>query len=159
MMNDEAVSIEPPSITDAPADPRRPGGIRRWLKGLRTSRNGGSNVRETLEELIERHEEREVPIDIRERQLIERILHVGAVTAADAMVPRADIVAVDCKTPLDEVIDLMARETHSRLPVYRESLDEVIGMVHVKDVLVAAVKEKGRPATLPEHRPVLHDAF
>jgi hemolysin (HlyC) family protein len=156
MMNDEAASIEPPSITDTVADPRRSGGLRRWLRGLRPNRNGGSNVRETLEELIERHEEREVPIDTRERQLIERILHVGAVTADDAMVPRADIVAVECKTPLTEVIDLMAKETHSRLPVYRDSLDEVIGMVHVKDMLVAAVQGKGKPVTLPELvRPVL----
>jgi CBS domain containing-hemolysin-like protein len=155
-MNDEAASIEPPSTADTAGDPRRTGAFRRWLKALRPNRNGGSNVRETLEELIERHEEREVPIDTRERQLIERILHVGAVTADDAMVPRADIVAVESKTPLNEVIDLMAQETHSRLPVYRESLDEVIGMVHVKDVLVAAVQGKEKPATLPDLvRPVL----
>lgn len=155
-MNDDAASIEPPSITDTAADPRRSGGLRRWLRGLRTNRNGGSNVRETLEELIERHEERDVPIDTRERQLIERILHVGEVTADDVMVPRADIVAVESKTPLNEVIDLMAKETHSRLPVYRDSLDEVIGMVHVKDVLVAAVHAKGKTMTLPELvRPVL----
>jgi CBS domain containing-hemolysin-like protein len=155
-MNDDAASIEPPSITETAADPRRSGGLRRLLRVLRPGRNGGSNVRETLEELIERHEERDIPIDTRERQLIERILHVGSVTADDVMVPRADIVAVECKTPLNEVIDLMAKETHSRLPVYRESLDEVIGMVHVKDLLVAAVQDKVRSATLPELvRPVL----
>lgn len=128
----------------------------RWLKGLRSARNGSSNVRETLEELIERHEEREAPIEPRERQLIERILNVGAVTVDDAMVPRADIVAVECKTPIDDVIDVMAKETHSRLPVYRESLDEVIGMVHIKDVLFASVENKGSKTTLPEIvRPVL----
>lgn len=155
-MNEQADSIEPPSSTVATAETRRPGGLRRWLRGWRNGRNGGSNVRETLEELIEQHEEREAPIEPRERQLIERILNVGGVTVDDAMVPRADIVAVECRTPFDDVIDLMARETHSRLPVYRESLDEVIGMVHIKDVLFASVKDKGRPTTLPEIvRPVL----
>jgi CBS domain containing-hemolysin-like protein len=128
----------------------------RWIRGLRANRNGSSNVRETLEELIEQHEEREEPIEPRERQLIERILNVGAVTVDDAMVPRADIVAVECKTPLDQVVDLMAKETHSRLPVYRDSLDEVIGMVHIKDVLFASVDNGDRKATLPEIvRPVL----
>jgi CBS domain containing-hemolysin-like protein len=155
-MNDEPESIEPPSSTDAVTDLRRPGGIRRWLKGLRNGRNGGTTLRETLEELIEQHEEREDPIDPRERQLIERILTVGAVTAEDAMVPRADIVAVECSTPLDEVVLLMAKETHSRLPVYRDSLDEVIGMVHIKDVLAAAVEKGARKKTLSEiARPVL----
>ena len=155
-MNDQSDSIEPPSSTDAATDLRRPGGIRRWLKGLRNGRNGGSTLRETLEELIEQHEEREDPIDPRERQLIERILTVGEVTAEDAMVPRADIVAVESSTPLDEVVLLMARETHSRVPVYRDSLDEVIGMVHVKDVLAAHVEPAARKKTLPEiARPVL----
>lgn len=155
-MTDESESIEPPSSTDAVADLRRPGGIRRWLKGLRNGRNGGTTLRETLEELIEQHEEREDPIDPRERQLIERILTVGAVTAEDAMVPRADIVAVECSTPLDEVVLLMAKETHSRLPVYRDSLDEVIGMVHIKDVLAASVEDSARKKTLSEiARPVL----
>lgn len=155
-MNDDTASLEPPSSTDTAAEARRPGGIMRWLKGLRPARNGSSNVRETLEELIERHEEREAPIEPRERQLIERILNVGAVTVDDAMVPRADIVAVECKTPIGEVIDVMAKETHSRLPVFRESLDEVIGMVHVKDVLFALAENKDRATTLPEIvRPVL----
>jgi CBS domain containing-hemolysin-like protein len=155
-MTDESESIEPPSSTDVATDLRRPGGIRRWLKGLRNGRNGGDTLRETLEELIEQHEEREDPIDPRERQLIERILTVGAVTAEDAMVPRADIAAVECSTPLDEVVLLMAKETHSRLPVYRDSLDDVIGMVHIKDVLAASVEATARKKTLSEiARPVL----
>jgi len=65
-------------------------------------------------------------------------------TVDDVMVPRADIIAVECKTPLDEVVALMAKETHSRLPVYRESLDEVIGMVVVRrDATLLVVSEKG----------------
>ena len=115
--------------------------LRRWLKGLRNGRNGGSNIRETLEELIEQHEEREDPIDARERQLIERILNVGGVTVEDVMVPRVDIIAVECDTSLDDVIELMAEDAHSRLPVYRGTLDEVVGMVHIKDVLANAARK------------------
>jgi len=51
------------------------------------------------------------------------------------MVPRADIVAVDADGPLADVIELMTASGHSRLPVYRETLDDAVGMVHIKDVL------------------------
>ena len=153
-MNDESAPTEPPSSTDVRAEERKPGGLRRWLRALRNGRNGGSNVRETLEELIEQHEEREDPIDARERQLIERILNVGGVTVEDIMVPRADIIAVECDTSLDDVIDLMAKDAHSRLPVYRDSLDQVVGMVHIKDVLANAARKTN--VTLPKLvRPVM----
>ena len=61
------------------------------------------------------------------------------------MVPRADIVAVEAETPFETVIETMTRKGHSRLPVYRESLDDVIGMVHIKDV-VAWRDRSGDPA-------------
>lgn len=146
-MNDDPASTEPPSRNDAAVEPRRPGGLRRWFKalingGLINGRNGVSNVRETFEELIERHEEREDPIEPRERQLIEKILMVGGIAAEDVMVPRADIVAVECGTSIDDVIDLMAKEAHSRLPVYRETLDDAVGIVHIKDVLATAARNK-----------------
>ena len=51
------------------------------------------------------------------------------------MVPRADIVAVDIDTTLPALIERMSEEAHSRMPVYRETLDDVVGMVHIKDVL------------------------
>ena len=146
-MNDDPGSTEPPSRNGDAVEPRRPGGLRRWFKGLINGglingRNGGSNVRETLEELIEQHEEREDPIEPRERQLIEKILMVGSITAEDVMVPRADIVAVECSTSIDDVVDLMAKEAHSRLPVYRETLDDAVGIVHIKDVLATAARNK-----------------
>ncbi|HAA93594.1 MAG TPA: magnesium/cobalt efflux protein [Rhodospirillaceae bacterium] len=119
----------------------RPGGLRRWLRSIRNGRNG-SNIRETFEELIEQHEERELPIDDRERALLEKVLTIGELTVDDVMVPRADIVAVERHTPLDEIVGLMAAEVHSRLPVYRNTLDDAIGMVHIKDVLAATTREK-----------------
>ena len=51
------------------------------------------------------------------------------------MLPRADIVAVEVETTIEEVLDIMAKEGHSRLPVYRETLDDVVGLVHIKDLL------------------------
>lgn len=53
----------------------------------------------------------------------------------DVMVPRADIIAVEIDTPLMEVARLIAESAHSRLPVYRETLDEPLGLVHIRDVV------------------------
>ena len=142
-MTDEQAALEPPSSdADAAAEDRKPGALRRWFKGLRNGRNGSSTLRETFEELIEQHEEREHPIDSREKQLLDKILTFGNLTVNDVMVPRADIVAVERETSLDEVIGIMAQEAHSRVPVYRETLDDVIGMIHIKDVLPLAARNE-----------------
>lgn len=93
------------------------------------------NVRETLEELIEDRTQMEAPIDDNERLLLGNILRLRHVTVMDVMVPRVDIVAVDVRTDYDTLVDVFTRSGHSRLPVYRKTLDEVIGMVHHKDVM------------------------
>src|SRR3954463_1674919 len=77
----------------------------------------------------------EIRITPQERFLIGNILKVHDRTAADVMVPRVDIVALDVDQPFSEVVKCMVEHGHSRVPVYRESLDDVIGFVHVKDVL------------------------
>ena len=86
------------------------------------------------------------PITPQERVLIGNILKVHDRNAADVMVPRVDIVALDVDQPFAEVIKCMVEHGHSRVPVYRETLDDVIGFVHVKDVL-APVADR-RPVKL-----------
>jgi len=120
----------------------QPGG-RLWqrLRNLVKSRQGEAQLRETLEEIIDEIKEVEgeddnaAPISSDERVMLSNILRLRHLTAYDVMVPRADIVAVDLDTPIDELIDVMSKAGHSRLPVYRETLDEVVGIVHIKDVL------------------------
>ncbi len=108
--------------------------VRGWLRGVRRLRNGESSVRDTLEELIEERDDAEAPIAEDERVLLANILSLRDRTVHDVMVPRADIVAVDKAAARSQVIALMTREGHSRLPVHGETLDDVIGMVHIKDV-------------------------
>ena len=67
--------------------------------------------------------------------MLANILKQRRLTAYDIMVPRADIVAVDARTGLDELIGVMRKVGHSRVPVYRETLDDVIGLVHIKDLV------------------------
>jgi magnesium and cobalt transporter len=71
---------------------------------------------------------------------------VHELNAGDVMVPRVDIVAFDVDQPFSDVVRCMVEQGHSRVPVYRETLDDVIGFVHVKDVL-APVADR-RPARL-----------
>ena len=74
-------------------------------------------------------------LDRQERALIANVLRLRGITADDVMVPRADIVAMPAATTLDEALTLLRRENHSRLPVYGEQLDDILGMVHIKDLL------------------------
>ncbi|CCG41494.1 hemolysin family protein [Magnetospirillum molischianum] len=120
--------------------------VRGWL-GLKRRARSGETVREALEELIEDRDDSESPIDAHERQLLGNILHLRGVTAADVKVPRADIVAVESRTTQEELIRLFIACGHSRLPVYRRTLDDVIGMVHIKDLL--EILGQGKPFSLP----------
>jgi CBS domain containing-hemolysin-like protein len=109
--------------------------FRTWLRGLRGLRNEEGSARNTLEELIEERDDSAVPIDQDERTLLANILELRGNTVRDVMVPRADVVAIDGAAPLADVIQAMTLAGHSRLPVYRETLDDAVGMVHIKDVL------------------------
>ena len=110
-------------------------GLLGWIRGVGGAQNGEDSVRDALEELIEEREEAEVPIDEDERILLANILELRGRTIHDVMVPRADIAAVSRDSSLSELIDLLTKESHSRLPVYGETLDDAAGMVHIKDVL------------------------
>ena len=67
--------------------------------------------------------------------MLANLLKFGELTVADVMVPRADIVAVEAETSFTDLIALFREAQHSRLPIYRETLDDPLGMVHIKDVL------------------------
>jgi len=111
------------------------------LRARLRGRNGDSQLRESIEAIIEEIEETvpddaaAAPIGDHERVLLGNILKLRHLTAYDVMVPRADIISLHIKTGLDELIGAMSKAGHSRFPVYRESLDDVVGIVHIKDVL------------------------
>jgi len=125
-------------LSAAQADTAEPSALRRlidWVKDLRRS-DAEEQVRETLEELIEeRVETSEAPIDAHERRLIANILRLREITAHDVMVPRADIVAVDLSAGRDAAVEMINSQPHSRYPVYRGTLDDAVGFIHIKDVL------------------------
>ena len=122
-------------------------GIRRLARFARLGRNGTQSARDTIEELIDERMEDEVEIDAGERAMIRNILGLRDIVAKDVMVPRADIIGVDAESSLPEVASQMIEAAHSRLPVYRETLDNAIGMVHIKDVMAHRDAAQALPLT------------
>ncbi len=131
-----------------PGDVRQPSSklLQRLTSWLRPE-SEGETVRDVIEGLIEeRIEERPEDgdrIDSNERLLLGNVLRLRDVTAADIMVPRADIVSIDADTPLRDVLRFMVKEGHSRVPVYRQTLDDVVGLVHIKDLAVLLTDSEG----------------
>ncbi len=109
---------------------------------LQKLRNTETSVRELIAELVEEAGSEaalgaageEMGLNFQERALIANVLHLREITADDVMVPRPDIVAMRADVTLAQAIDLIRREGHSRMPVFREHLDDLVGMVHIKDV-------------------------
>jgi len=70
-----------------------------------------------------------------EAERLEGVLDLGTITAGDVMKPRVDIVAVPDTMPLMEALDVVLREGHSRIPVYNETIDRIVGILYDKDLL------------------------
>jgi len=73
-------------------------------------------------------------IDDMERQMLQRTFRFAELAARDVMIPRLDMVALDISEPLDELLDKAAQTIHTRLPVYEESIDNIIGVLHTQDL-------------------------
>jgi CBS domain containing-hemolysin-like protein len=119
------------------------------IQGL-LRRRTADTVRDQVEELLEGRQEEGAPrtpdgigggLDQNERALLGNVLRLRDKAAYDVMVPRADILAMPEDLTLDQAIRLIQREGHSRFPVYRENLDDIVGMVHIKDVFAAVGRD------------------
>ena len=123
-------------------------GIWRGLKSLIFGEAQEERLRDQLEEAIDRHEDDPAPdakgdLTPLERQMVRNLLHFGERDAGDVGVPRADIVAIEEQTDFTHLVQVFAEAGVSRLPVYREKLDTIVGMVHIKDVF--AILAAGTP--------------
>ncbi len=123
-------------MTDAPVadDDKAPSILKRLTQMLRGD-GAAAAIRESLEEVIEESDRQSRELTPQERLMLANLLKVGELRVDDVMVPRADIVAADETMPLGELVALFKEAQHSRLPVYRETLDDPTGLVHIKDVL------------------------
>ncbi|WP_338445477.1 hemolysin family protein [Pelagerythrobacter marensis] len=125
--------------------------IRRFFDG-----ESDRSLRAQLEEAIDEHEDEETAnggeetrtdgdLSSVERQMLRNILHFSEHDADDMAVPRGEIVAVDATIGWDELVATFSENGHSRMPVYRDTLDDVIGMIHIKDVFPYLAQGKPPP--------------
>jgi CBS domain containing-hemolysin-like protein len=118
----------------------------------RLGRNGDSTLRESIEDVIESHgkDNGGEPIKAEARSMMLNLLAFAELRVDDVMVPRADIIAVPETASMRELLDRFTEANHSRIPVYRETLDDTSGMVHIKDVVrwmsVKGTKKRKKPA-------------
>lgn len=126
-----AAAQRPESEADEPPSWRA---LWQRLRQSLAGRPDADDLRDAVEALIE-EQGPAAALPAGERQLLTNVLQLRECTVADCMKPRADIAAIAIDATLQELVQLMATTQHSRIPVYRETLDDVLGMVHMKDVL------------------------
>jgi CBS domain containing-hemolysin-like protein len=139
------------------ADDDNDGRIWQRLKTMFFGRDHEPTLREQLEEAIAEHEEDSDDTDQSsnggdltavERTMLRNLLHFSEHRVDDVMVPRSDIVAIDESAGFADCIAAFAEHGHSRLPVYRDTLDSIIGMIHIKDVFAVLASGEQPPESL-----------
>tara|TARA_R110000824_G_scaffold118960_14_gene272024 strand:+ start:141186 stop:142250 length:1065 start_codon:yes stop_codon:yes gene_type:complete len=106
-----------------------------WRKLIGIPSASDPTLRESLEEALEGHDETGRTLTPEERHMLGNILSFGELRVDDVMVPRADVVAVEEGAGINELLRVYSEANHSRMPIYRETLDDPVGMVHIKDVV------------------------
>ncbi|RJT25008.1 HlyC/CorC family transporter [Chakrabartia godavariana] len=126
---------------------------RSWFQSLRSLVfRREPSLRDQIEDAIEEAEDGEAAVhgDLSaiEREMLLNLLHFGERTVGDIAVPRSDIIAVPTTISFADLVKAFADAGHSRLPVYRDNLDDVSGMVHIKDVFAILARNRKPPATI-----------
>lgn len=113
--------------------------------------DGEPSLRAQIEEAIDEQAAGDEPpakgdLSPVELTMLRNLLHFSEHDADDVAIPRGEIIAVAADAAWDDLIELFAEHGHSRLPVYRETLDQVIGMIHIKDVFPFLARRQPPPA-------------
>jgi len=113
-------------------EPQTPG----WLSSLKTRLGLASpNLRQELEEALSGQSDEVSFFSSLERDMLLRTLRFGSLRVDDVMVPRADIIAIDEQASIGHLLALFEDVGHSRIPVYSETMDDLRGMIHIKDLM------------------------
>lgn len=133
------------------------GRIWQRLKTMFFGRDHEPTLREQLEEAIAEHEEdsedrgepdNDGDLTAVERTMLRNLLHFSEHRVDDVMVTRSDIIAIEESASFAECVAAFAEHGHSRLPVYRDSLDSIIGMIHIKDIFAVLAEGRETPENL-----------
>ena len=127
-----------------------PGRIWQSLKALLFRNTEDNSLRAQIEEVIDDHESdaeadpsNQPDVSSLELEMLRNMLHFSEHRVDDIAVPRADIIAIEESSAFGDFVDIFSEHGHSRIPVYRENLDNIIGMIHIKEIF--AILAKGGP--------------
>lgn len=124
-----------------------PGRIWRSLKALLFGNSDDNSLRAQIEEVIDDHEndaetdpKGNPDLSSLELEMLRNMLHFSEHRVDDIAVPRADMIAIEASAPFSDFVEIFSEHGHSRIPVYRENLDDIIGMIHIKDIFAIVAK-------------------
>lgn len=151
----EGDSKRSPNAQDEEDSPRP---LWRAIKSLFPGQDRDQSLRRQLEEAIDEHEDNDGDAPVKpdgdlsplEREMLRNLLHFSEHDADDIAVPRSEIVAIPSSASFREVIDTFSEHGHSRIPVFKETLDDIIGMIHIKDVFAILARGCGDPKYWPQ---------
>jgi CBS domain containing-hemolysin-like protein len=135
MSDDQSRSPEALPAEAGGQQPDIVGRIRNALLSAFGIRAANGSARAEIEDAIAADEAAGATLTADERTMLRAILKLGDMTVDDVMIPRADIEAIDVDSTIAEVIATFRQSGHSRMPVYRETLDDPVGMVHIRDLM------------------------
>jgi CBS domain containing-hemolysin-like protein len=139
MSDDDEPPLRAKSVTFPSASvPRVKSTTASWFRNLLRGKPTNSNqLQDAIEDYIEELKEADEDASVVESQktFITNVINTRDMKVADVMVPRADIAAIDVESTPEDLKELFGQHQFSRFPVYRDSLDHVIGAIHIKDIL------------------------
>ncbi|MEJ7926653.1 hemolysin family protein [Sphingobium sp. AN641] len=134
------------------------GGLWSGIKSLLFGDGENHSLRKELEEALDEYDEDEADegpapsakgdLSAIERQMVRNLLHFSEHTVDDVAVPRADIIAIEERASFADLSALFAETGHSRIPVYRDNLDTIVGMVHIRDAFAILAGKSPVPDSL-----------
>jgi CBS domain containing-hemolysin-like protein len=138
---DKPPSSISPSLTQ---DSRARVGSVSWFKNLLKGKPSNSNsLREVLEDYIEELEESDNDLATENQtEILTNLIRTQGLEVSDVMIPRADIVAIQENADFEQLKKILADKQVSRIPVYKEDLDDVVGAIHIKDILSSLLLDR-----------------
>ena len=110
--------------------------IRKLFKKFFIKKNTeNNNLKQSIETVLDNDLKGTEGISKHERLMLLNILKIDGIRSSDIMIPRADIGAVELNDSFEKVLEVFIKEAHSRVPIYEKNLDNIIGMIHIKDLV------------------------
>ena len=106
-----------------------------FKKNFFTKQSSNNSLKQSIETVLDTDLRDAEGISKHERLMLLNILKIDGIRSSDIMIPRADIVAVEINDSFEKVLNVFIKEAHSRVPIYEKNLDNVVGMVHIKDLV------------------------